>query len=185
MSALFIGRFQPFHLGHLDAIKQALAELKKPRIQKSAQLFIVIGSAQENHTPQNPLTSGERIQMIQAALDEAKIPRTKYLIIPIPDINNNKLWPSHVEKYLPPFHKIFTGSEIIKTLFKNENKSRKNPWEIIEIKKNLKISSTIVREKMLKNKNWEELTPKSVAKLLKRWSSHKRLKSINKSLTSK
>ena len=185
MSTLFIGRFQPFHLGHLDAIKQALANIKKSQKKPRAQLFIAIGSAQENHTPQNPLTSGERIQIIQAALDEAKISRTKYLIIPIPDINNNKLWPSYVEKYLPPFQKIFTGSEIVKTLFKNENKSRKNPWKIIELKKNLKISSTIVREKMLKNKNWEELTPKSVATLLKSWNSHKRLKSINKSLTSK
>ncbi|HDM88409.1 MAG TPA: nicotinamide-nucleotide adenylyltransferase, partial [Candidatus Bathyarchaeota archaeon] len=39
---LFIGRFQPPHLGHLHAIKQALEECD--------ELIIVIGSSQYSHT---------------------------------------------------------------------------------------------------------------------------------------
>ena len=38
---LFVGRFQPFHLGHLDMVKYALTEVD--------ELIIVIGSAQDSH----------------------------------------------------------------------------------------------------------------------------------------
>jgi len=171
MNSLFIGRFQPFHLGHLDAIKQALAQTK-------GMLFISIGSTAENYLPTNPFTTGERIQMIKAALDEAKIAPSLYMIVPIPNINNYELWPNHVEQYLPPFEKLFTCSDIVAELFTNTNKTRKNSREIIRVKKNHKISSTIVRAAMLKNKPWEKLVPSSVQKLLKNWQAQARLKNI-------
>ncbi len=174
MSALFIGRFQPFHLGHLDAIKQAF--------KKTDMLFIGIGSAAENFQPKNPFTAGERIQMIKTALDEAKIPPAKYIIVPIPNINNYELWPSHVEQYLPPFNTVFTCSDIVETLFKNENQNRKNPRKIIKLKKNLKINSTKIRAAMLKNKPWEKMVPKSVQKLLKNWEAPERLKAIQEAV---
>ncbi len=44
---LYVGRFQPFHLGHLDAIKYALKEVD--------ELVIVIGSAQYSHNSQQPV----------------------------------------------------------------------------------------------------------------------------------
>ena len=40
MTALFIGRFQPFHKGHLAAIKWIL--------KKEGKIFIVIGSNQQS-----------------------------------------------------------------------------------------------------------------------------------------
>lgn len=170
MPALFIGRFQPFHLGHLDAIQQSL--------KQTDMLFIGIGSANENFQPQNPFTTGERIEMIKSALDEAKIPAKKYLIVPIPNINNYELWPHHVEQYLPPFDTIFTCSDIVAALFKNANSIRKKPWKIIRPKENLKINSTGVRAEMLKNKNWGKMVPKSVQKLLKSWKAPERIKAI-------
>ncbi|HLN89981.1 MAG TPA: adenylyltransferase/cytidyltransferase family protein, partial [Candidatus Binatia bacterium] len=50
---LYVGRFQPFHLGHLDAIKYVLKEVD--------ELVIVIGSAQYSHNSNNPFTAGERL----------------------------------------------------------------------------------------------------------------------------
>jgi len=171
MSSLFIGRFQPFHIGHLDAIQQALA-------QTSGTLFIGIGSSNENYLPQNPFTTGERIQMIKAALDENKISTDRYMIIPIPNINNFELWPSHIEQYLPPFEKLFTCSNIVAELFENTNKKRKNPYTIVKIKKNHRICSTDIRKAIINNKKWESMVPKSVQKLLKTWDAPNRLKSI-------
>jgi nicotinamide-nucleotide adenylyltransferase len=171
MPALFIGRFQPFHLGHLDAIKKALPQTE--------MLFIGIGSTQENYLPENPFTAGERIEMIKAALDEAKIDPSKYLIIPIPNINNYELWPHHVEQYLPPFEEIYTGSEIVKTLFERANSKLKNPHKAIKVEKKLNISSTKIREAMKQNESWQKMVPASVAQLLKAWNAEKRLKSIN------
>ena len=57
---LFVGRFQPFHNGHLAAVKHALKNVD--------YLYIVVGSAQRSHERDNPFTAGERIMMIKAAL---------------------------------------------------------------------------------------------------------------------
>lgn len=160
MNALFIGRFQPFHLGHLSVVKKAL--------QENDYLFIAIGSSEESFLPDNPFTAGERFQMIQAALDEAEIDRSKYTILPIRNINNYALWPKHVALHLPPFEKIYTGSTIVQSLFEAENLTLKNPYKIIFVKKELKISGTQVRKLMLENKKWEALVPKSVATLINR-----------------
>ena len=56
--ALFVGRFQPFHNGHLDAIQYILST--------EDRVVLVIGSAEENNVPANPFTAGERFQMIEA-----------------------------------------------------------------------------------------------------------------------
>lgn len=170
MPALFIGRFQPFHLGHLSVIKKAVKE--------NDYLYIGIGSAEENFRPDNPFTAGERFQMIQAALDEAKIPREKYSIVPIRNINNYVLWPRHVELYLPPFSKIYTGSEIVKEIYQQENSGRKNPYKIISIKIDPRYSATKIRALMLKNQQWEKSVPKSTAILIKNFKGQVRLKNI-------
>ena len=62
---LYVGRFQPFHLGHVEAIKKILDEVE--------ELVVVIGSAQYSHNRGNPFTVGERLVMIRNALDEARI----------------------------------------------------------------------------------------------------------------
>jgi nicotinamide-nucleotide adenylyltransferase len=63
---LFVGRFQPFQNGHLQAVKDALEEVD--------ELIIVVGSAQYSHRLNDPFTAGERLTMIHAALEEAKVP---------------------------------------------------------------------------------------------------------------
>ena len=79
----FIGRFQPFHLGHLATVKYALR----------SYVIIVIGSAQKSHEPRNPFTAGERIEMIRDSLQADKeISIDKILLIPVPDIEIHGLW---------------------------------------------------------------------------------------------
>jgi len=74
--ALFVGRFQPFHNGHLHAVKSILGD--------ADELVVVVGSAQMSHEPDNPFTAGERLEMIKYALDSAGIDRRRYMLIPIP-----------------------------------------------------------------------------------------------------
>ena len=57
---LIVGRFQPYHIGHHNAIKKILAKVD--------ELIIVIGSAKQSHEQSNPFTAGERIEMISEAL---------------------------------------------------------------------------------------------------------------------
>lgn len=173
MNALFIGRFQPFHLGHLAVIKKAIKE--------NDRLFIGIGSSEANFRPPNPFTCSERFQMIEAALEAAKIPREKYEIVTVRNIDNFALWVRHLALYIPPFQKVYTGSDTVKYLFEAHNRTSKNPYEIIDIeyiKKDLKISGTLIRNLMLKKGAWQKLLPKSVVSLIGKWDGVARLKAV-------
>ncbi len=170
MNALFIGRFQPFHLGHLSVIKKA--------VEENDRLFIGIGSSEANFEPANPFTCSERFQMIEAALDSAKIPREKYEIVTIRNIDNFALWVRHVELYIPPFEKIYTGSDTVKYLFEEYNRNSKPSHEIVNVKKELAVSGTKIRELMLKNGQWEILMPASVVELIRKWDGVNRLKAV-------
>jgi nicotinamide-nucleotide adenylyltransferase len=170
MNALFIGRFQPFHLGHISVIKKAVAECDR--------LFIGIGSSEANYLPANPFTCSERFRMIEAALDSVKIPREKYEIVTIRNIDNFALWVRHLELYIPPFERVYTGSDTVKYLFEEENRNSKISHEIVSVKKELAVSGTKIRSLMLEGGNWEILVPPPVAELINNWEGPKRLKAV-------
>ncbi|MEM0128871.1 MAG: nicotinamide-nucleotide adenylyltransferase [Thermoplasmata archaeon] len=107
--ALFIGRFQPFHRGHLHALGRIRAE------EPAAPILLGIGSAQESYTWENPFTAGERFEMIAEALAEAEIADVS--LIPIPDIRRHDLWVRHVESLLPPFAWVYTDNPLTAELF--------------------------------------------------------------------
>lgn len=166
MAGLYIGRFQPFHLGHLDAVHQAFEQEKF--------LYIGIGSAEDNFTPDNPFTSAERYQMIQAALDESGISHETYAIIPVRNINNYLLWPSHVELLIPPFEVVYTNSDIVESLFLKQGKH-----PITRLVKTLDICSTDIRKKMLAgSEDWKKMVPKKVEELLTAWNATKRIQEV-------
>mgnify|MGYP001559734692 CR=1 FL=1 len=57
---VYIGRFQPFHLGHESVVRQALTLAHK--------VLIIIGSADSPRTIKNPFTFTERLNMISTVL---------------------------------------------------------------------------------------------------------------------
>ena len=57
---IYIGRFQPLHLGHLQTIKFAL--------EQTEQLILILGSDRVAPDIKNPWSSEERIKMIQSCL---------------------------------------------------------------------------------------------------------------------
>lgn len=57
---VYIGRFQPPHLAHIEIIKQAL--------DKAEKVIILVGSANQPRTIKNPWTATEREEMIRASL---------------------------------------------------------------------------------------------------------------------
>ena len=93
---LILGRFQPFHLGHLELIKSIIEQQIEP--------VICIGSAQHSYTEENPFTVEERRKMIE---DVMKDFNCKYSIFGIPDINNYDLYVSHLETFVPTFDIVF------------------------------------------------------------------------------
>lgn len=110
--------------------------------------------------------------MIKAALKEAKIPEKTYRIIPVRDINNIERWVAHLNKHVPSYNRVYTGSKLVEICYE------KNPGpEIIKLDRApLPISGSKIRKSLMKNENWEKMVPKAVSTLLKKWRISKRLK---------
>ena len=147
-----MGRFQPFHLGHLGAVKAVLKEVD--------ELVIVIGSAQYSHSLNDPFTAGERLIMIRFALQEAKLSSSRLWIVPVPDVNLHMLWVSAVEGYTPKFKVCYTNEPLTHRLFAEAGYTVKS----IPFFDRKQYMSTVIRQRMLKgDDSWRDLVPKSVA----------------------
>jgi nicotinamide-nucleotide adenylyltransferase len=166
---LFVGRFQPFHLGHLGAIEDAMKEVD--------ELVIVIGSAQYSHNLDDPFTAGERLVMVRSALEEAGIDCWQVWIVPMPDVNLHAMWVSALEGYTPKFDVVYSNEPLTRRLFMEAGYKVKS----IPFHKRKDYSSTKIRERMLEGENWEKLVPKSVAELIKKIDGVSRLRDLNKS----
>lgn len=75
--AVFIGRFQPFHKGHLAVVRQAL--------ESADHILILVGSANLGQTPRNPFPTQMRIQWIREGILYDGIHSNRTSIAPIYD----------------------------------------------------------------------------------------------------
>ncbi|MEM1507194.1 MAG: nicotinamide-nucleotide adenylyltransferase [Candidatus Bathyarchaeia archaeon] len=166
--ALYVGRFQPFHLGHSEAIKYIL--------NNAAEIVIVVGSAQESHTLENPFTAGERVYMIRLALNEIGVDPSRYYIIPVIDLDVHSLWVSHVCSYTPKFEVVYSNEPLTRRLF-IESGFR---VESIPFFRRDVCSATEIRRRMLSGASWEELLPRSVAAYIKEINGVERLRDLAK-----
>jgi len=165
---LYVGRFQPFHLGHLTAIQSALKVVD--------ELIIVIGSAQVSHRENNPFTAGERLVMIRRALQEAKVDYSRLWIVPVPDVHLHMLWVSALEGYTPKFGVVFSNEPLTRRLFKEAGYRVKS----IPFFDRKLYNSTLVREKMVKGDSWIQLVPKSVADFIEEIDGVARLRDLSR-----
>jgi nicotinamide-nucleotide adenylyltransferase len=170
--ALFIGRFQPFHNGHLDIIKRILKENKK--------VIIVVGSTEHSFENKNPLTALERKKIIKSALKENGIKDSQFKVVLLKDLNDFANWANYVLKNIPKVDVLYTGSTLVKDCFSGKYskacKIKPKSIKIEKIRKILPISGTLVRGKIKKGQSWESLVSKNAAKLLKKWKIANRLK---------
>lgn len=165
MRSLIIGRFQPFHNGHLSVVK----EMSK----KASYILICVGSAQESHTSSNPFTAGERISMIYNSISAEGI--KNFFIIPIEDIKSNGIWVSKVETLCPKFDTVYSNNPLVKRLFSEKGyEIREAPFRSRGI-----LSGTNIRKLMLSGKEWKTLVPEGVFKTIKEIGGVQRLKDIS------
>lgn len=160
MRGLIVGRFQPFHKGHLAVVREALG--------KCDELIVIIGSAEDSHTERNPFTAGERFQMILSCLTPEE--RTRTLVVPIRDVNRYSVWVNHIESYLPPFDIVFSNSDLTRALFKQAGYQVRSTKEY-----NGNLNATEVRRKIVSGMKWQHLVPPPVARILESINAKKRL----------
>ena len=138
------------------------------------ELILAIGSAQFSHTLQNPFTAGERITMMRAAMDEAKIDASKYYLIPIRDLRIHDLWVSHLVSQTPRFTTVFSNEPVTSRLFK-EAGYRVEPIPFYDRET---YSATEIRGKIIHRESWESLVPRAVAEYIKEISGDERLREL-------
>jgi nicotinamide-nucleotide adenylyltransferase len=106
---LLVGRFQPFHLGHLAVVRH----VQKQHAEDT--LVLAIGSAEASYTAENPFTAAERQEMIDRALAARRI--SGWVAVPVPDIHRHALWVAHVTELVPPFERVYTNNPLTRALF--------------------------------------------------------------------
>ncbi|MFX0022117.1 MAG: nicotinate-nucleotide adenylyltransferase [Candidatus Hermodarchaeota archaeon] len=176
------GRFQVLHNDHMKYLLAGkhLCEYLVVGIT-NPDPFLTRDSDANPHrsTPiANPLTYYERHLMVQAALLEQGLKYSEFNIVPFP-INVPELL-----KYYVPLDAVF-----FLTIYDDWGRQKKQFFESLGLKihvlwevtlENKGLSSSDIRQDMIKDKQWEHYVPKSVAKLMKDWGIIKRLKKLSR-----
>ncbi len=164
MNGLLIGRFQPFHNGHLSAVKFALSQVD--------ELWIGIGSSNKNFEKRNPFTAEERREMILSSLDSDTKSRIK--IYYVPDIGDHERWTYHVDSIVPKYDIVFSNDDFTISLYQKRG-VKVIPVPLLQREM---VSGTNIREMIVTDKNWSSLVPQGTKNVLLNMDAKQRLSKI-------
>lgn len=163
--ALFIGRFQPFHHGHYYVLQKLL--------KKFDEVVVVIGSAEDAYSIENPFTCGERIEMIRVSLNKNELFRT--IVVPVSDVNNNTVWVDHVLMHIPAINEVYSNNQLVKMLFSQHGILVKS----IEFYDRGNKEGSYIRKLIVEGDgSWKRHVPKRTAGYLESIDAEKRIKKI-------
>lgn len=162
---ILIGRFQPLHKGHVNAIEFAR--------NNSERLFVIVGSAEKSNQERNPFSFEERKKMISLALKGKKL-HDNISIVPINDARNHTEWIESIKNTIGEYNLIFTNDELTEKLFKEEGAEVLN----VPLQDRNELSATEVRKRLELDKEWESLVTPEIARYLKEINAVERMKSI-------
>ena len=164
MNGLLIGRFQPFHLGHLEALRFALSKVDK--------LWVGLGSSNRPSEKNNPFTAEERKEMILSSIDDSM--KNKISIYFIPDLDNHVKWIEKIDTIVPNFDVVFSNDELTKHLYS------KRITQVISIPflKRDELSGTNIRDLITGDQKWDHLVPEGTKNFLINTSANDRLKNL-------
>ncbi|MDI1494772.1 MAG: cytidyltransferase [Cenarchaeum symbiont of Oopsacas minuta] len=152
MDGLLVGRFQPFHLGHIASIKDALKLCKR--------LWLCIGSTNVQPSLKNPFSVQERRQMIESSLDSELLKRIT--VYEIPDVDDHKKWLEQLDSIVPAYEIVITKDPILEHLYSHR---RENIVDISFVDRE-RLCGTKIREMILSNKDWRKYVPKGTTSIL-------------------
>ena len=171
MRGLMMGRFQPFHLGHLELVRQILDQCD--------DVIIAVTSAQFNYLEKDPFTAGERIEMIHNSLKEANLELEKCFLISIENQFNVATWGSYLKSALPHFDKVYSGNDYVSMLLADSGIMVVKPKFLDRTQYN----ATKIRSMIISDENWKDSVPNAVYEFLRKINAKNRLSVISKSDT--
>jgi cytidyltransferase-like protein len=160
------GRFQPFHLGHLEYLRGAAA--------RSEEVFVGItnpdptrikpeASDPLRHLPEsNPWTYAERLLMVKAAVSDLALDQERVHVIPFP-VSDPELWPAYVPEGVTQFIRLFSdwGGTKLERL-------QAAGFEVVVLDAGAEkaVSGADVRAALRDGGDWEALVPSGVARVI-------------------
>jgi len=164
MDGLLIGRFQPFHLGHLEAFQFALSKVDK--------LWVGLGSSDKLPQKNNPFSAEERKEMILTSIDDSM--KEKISIYFIPDLENHIKWIEKIDTIVPNFDIVFSNDELTKHLYSTRS------VQVISVPflKRDTLSGTKIRDLIINDQKWNDLVPNGTKNFLINISAKERLKNL-------
>lgn len=149
---LYIGRFQPIHIGHESIIRKMFEECEK--------VIIAVGSAQESGTERNPFTFEQRADLIINVFYQ-QIIAGRMSVIPINDRenpSNDASWGDYV------FRNVYNITGVIPDVVYEGEEEERNTWydnwnvEIVRVPRDeILASATMIRDG-LKGENYPSAT---------------------------
>jgi nicotinamide-nucleotide adenylyltransferase/phosphinothricin biosynthesis protein PhpF len=161
------GRFQPFHLGHLEYLRGAA--------ERCDEIFVGITNPDPlrilpepsdplRHLPEsNPWSYAERLLMVKAAAGDLGFDLARLHVIPFP-VNEPELWPAYVPHGVTQFIRLFSdwgGTKL--------DRMREAGYEVVVLDQGAEkeISGAEVREALRAGGEWEPLVPPGVARVIR------------------
>jgi nicotinamide-nucleotide adenylyltransferase len=161
------GRFQPFHLGHLEYLRGAA--------ERCEEVFVGITNPDPTrirpepsdplrHLPEsNPWTYTERLLMVKAAASDLGLDAERVHVIPFP-VNEPELWPAYVPHGVTQYLRLFSdwGGTKLERL-------REAGYDVVVLDEGARkeISGADVRAALRNGADWEQLVPPRVARLIR------------------
>lgn len=150
---LVIGRFQPFHNGHLYLLKEAL---------KIADTIIIgIGSSNIINAD-NPWTFEERKRVVEEVLRQEKLQEQVLKIVDIPDVPDDSDWLEIANRKVGKFDVVIGNNDWVNGIYKNVG----IPVVALNLFKRYLHEGTKIRQLMRTGKKWEDRVPKYLIPLI-------------------
>jgi nicotinamide-nucleotide adenylyltransferase len=150
---IFVGRFQPMHIGHLYTITEAL--------KLCDLLYVGIGSANESGTENNPLDAEARREIIEAAIKGECLDLRRIRIIDIPDFMDDIRWFGHIRENCKNLDVMFTDNPWCMRICEKQKVAVETPLYKRDI-----VSATNMRAMMINGGDWRTLAPRGAEDII-------------------
>lgn len=159
---VFIGRFQPFHLAHMQTIQIAL--------QHSQNIILALGSAQTERNIKNPFLAIEREQMILSNF--SKEDQNRIQLVHVIDVYNDEKWQKLVKSLVA---EVVNEADKVGLIghFKDDSSYYLKffpGWEMVELESlEGSMSATPVREAYYRGEIQTEAFPQGTIQFLEKF----------------
>ena len=166
MRGFYIGRFQPFHNGHLSVVEEIATDVD--------ELIVGIGSPGDSHAKRDPFTAGERVMMITKSLVDLDL--VTY-VVPIEDLERHAVWVSHVQSMTPRFQVAYSNNPLVIQLFDEADvEVRQSPMFDRD-----RLEGADIRERMIDGRSWRDRLPPEAVSVIEEIDGIKRLRRVSQS----